>query len=353
LASQLKKANDQIRDLNAQVKQKDENANKMIAQARAAEKAANEELNERRKTWQDGLDEKDNKLNQIASERDAAEAEKNTKVAEARKLVATAQGSEAELQSRAKSLQEQLNEIKQDTPDKYDGKVLGVVAATRTVLLNVGRADGVQPKTTFGVYDAEETNVRTAKKKASVEITRVLSDNRSEARITDIDYTQPIVANDHIYSPIWSPGSRIGIALVGEMDVDQDGRDDRAYIKNLIKLNGGQVDAENVEGEVVGGMTVNTRYLVVGEGSSNRGSALVQQKMLAEADRLTIEKMSINELMDLMSPPGRARSVRYGTGNPRLSDFAPAANESTRRFVPKSQTNFRKRTPSQRRFGGK
>ena len=65
---------------------------------------------------------------------------------------------------------------------------------------------------------------------------------------------------------VWSPGSRIGIALVGKMDIDKDGRDDREYVKNMIVLNGGKIDAEDGGERIKGEVTFNTRYVVVGEG---------------------------------------------------------------------------------------
>ena len=171
----------------------------------------------------------------------------------------------------------------------------------------------------------------------------VLGPHRSEARITDTDYVEPIVRDDFIYSPIWSPCTTLGIALVGEMDIDEDGRDDRDYIRNLIRMNGGRIDAEDIRDRVSGEMSVDTRYIVVGEGELT-GAA---NDMLNEAKLLTIERMSVTELLDLMSPPGRARVVSYG-GAPKKGDFAPKAEggiiqEST------GSTSFRKRTPTPRR----
>ena len=349
LNSQLAKANADIRDLDSKLKKTEETAAKSVAMARAAEEKAVADLKKERSEFNSTLTSREQSLAKIEADSRAAQAKSAKEAADARKELSLAQGNESQAQQRAKNLQEKLNEIDRDTPDQYDGRVVGVVAATRTVLIDVGRADGIRPKTTFGVYDAEETNVRTAKKKASIEVTRVVSDHRSEARITDADYRHPIVGDDFIYSPIWSRGLRLGVALAGEMDVDQDGRDDKEYIKNLIELNGGQIDAQIVDGKIVGGMTVNTRYIVVGEGSKDAGAAAMNQ-MIEDAERLTIEKMSVSELMDLMSPPGRSRSVLYGTGAPRPSDFAPVQDETAGRYKSTGQTSFRKRAPTPRRL---
>jgi hypothetical protein len=73
------------------------------------------------------------------------------------------------------------------------------------------------------------------------------------------------------------------------------------------------------------------------------------RQMLNDASRLAIEQMSVNELMDLMSPPGRARSVKYGSGVPRPGDFAPLPPPDGLRPSTGS-TSFRKRTPTPRRL---
>lgn len=274
--------------------------------------------------------------NQMKIDLDKATAESQT-------LVAAAQKERDEAIRRAQMKQDELNVIKNDTPDQYDGRVLGVVPATKTVLLDVGRADGIMPKVSFTIYDSGDNNVRTATKKASVEVTRVLGAHRCEARITDTDYVNPIVRNDFIYSPVWSPGTRIGIALLGDMDYDQDGLDDREYLRSLIERNGGRIDAEDVDGVMKGTMTVDTRYIVVGEGELMDSA----NDMLRRAKELTIERMSVDELLDLISPPGRARSIRFGKGAVRPSDFAPEPYEKTR--TTPSGRPFRQRAPLPRR----
>ena len=70
--------------------------------------------------------------------------------------------------------------------------------------------------------------------------------------------------------------------------------------------------------------------------------------MLRTAKEWTIERMSVGELVDLMSPPGRARSVTYG-GVLRKGDFAPKPNDGVNR-VSTGTTSFRKRTPTPRRM---
>lgn len=351
LSQELARANKQIQDLRGDLATSRATAQKQLEDAKSLEQKAHADFQTALQDKTSYITENDARNQALVDERNRMQSELAQTRSDTQKQLAEAQAERDGAIRLANLKQDELNVIKKDTPDKYDGRVIGAVAATRTVLLNVGRADGIRPKTTFGVYDADDNNVRTAKKKASVEVTRVLGDHTSEARITETDFIHPIVNDDYIYSPIWSPGTLLGVALVGEMDFDKDGRDDRDYIRNLIARNGGRVDAEDVkdpggseDNVMTGKMTVNTRYIIVGDGEL-RG---VANDMLNEAKSLTIERMSVSELLDLISPPGRARSVVYG-GAPKAGDFAPQAKNGVVSSSPGSTTSFRKRTPTPRR----
>ena len=343
LNQQLSAANKQVQDLRSQLAEARKIADTQLVDAQKRENEAHQLYQKAEETLNSFRTQSETKLSSLSDQRDQMKAELDRTKAQTGQQVATAESERAKAIRRARLLKEQIDEVNRDTPDRYDGRVVGSVPATNPVILSVGQLDGVRPKTTFGIYDAEDSNVRTAVKKASVEVTKVLGKHSCEARVTDIDYTNPIVQNDYIYSPIWSPGLKQGIALVGPMDFDQDGLDDRGYIKSLITNNGGEVDAEDVDGRQVGKMDVNTRYIVIGEGQLTGGA----NEMVNEARDLSIERMSVNELLDLISPPGRARVVTYG-GAPRKGDFAPEARSGVIRASTGS-TSFRKRTPTPRR----
>jgi hypothetical protein len=69
--------------------------------------------------------------------------------------------------------------------------------------------------------------------------------------------------------------------------------------------------------------------------------------MLRLAKDLTIERMSVTELLELMSPVRRARSLTFnGAAGP--GDFPPKAREGPVRESTGSNS-FRKRTPLPRR----
>ena len=339
LSQQVAAANTQIGKLRSDLDSAKKVAATQLAEANKQRAKAQEEYNLVNQEKSDYIAQNDARNKALVDQSNKAKAELDRAKRESAAAVALAQQERDDANRRTRLKQDEINEFRSDTPDRYDGQIIGVVAATSEVMLNRGSADGVMPKMTFGVYDATDNNVRTAKKKVSIEVTRILDDHRSLARITDRHVVTPPVKDDYIYSPLWSPGERLGLALVGEMDIDKDGLDDRDYIKSLIKRNAGRVDAEDVGESVVGEMSVGTRYIVVGEGQMNK----VQIQMMNDAKMLTIEQMSVSELLELMSPPGRARSLIYGAG--KVGDFAPTPREGGAR-VSTGTTSFRKRTPT-------
>ena len=341
---ELAQARDTEKQLRSELAQVRATQEKLVAAAQQKEAAAVADANQQRTQFTASTSALQEQLAESGRQKDAAMAERLAAVARADEQVKQAQDELRGKEGQLIRLSEELNTIRQDSPDQYDGEVTGVVFATRTVWLNIGREDGVLPKFSFGVYDVDDTNVRSAKRKASIEVTKVLGAHRCEARITDTDYIDPVTRGDLIYSPIWSPGSKLGVALLGSMDVDKDGGDDRALIRNIIEMNGAHVDAEDVDGEVQGQITVNTRYLVVGEEDEDKKAAnTARTPMLDAARQLGVEQMSLSELLEKMGYAGRARSVSY-TGAINPSDVLLKPRDGSRQ-----KRTFRERTPLRRR----
>ena len=317
----------------------------IVNDARTAEGKAASDLESERAAYQEArakankrLTDLDKEINTKQRELTSLRAETDKQLAEVRLLM---KQKDEILTART----EELNRIRGESEffDVADGKILAAVPATRTVWLNMGEADGLRPKITFSVYDAAEFNLATAPKKGNIEVTKILGDHVAEARIleADYDYTNPIIQDDFIYSPLWSPGAQLGVALVGKMDLDGDDRDDRELVRNLVLLNGGRIDAEDVNGKVRGEITVDTRYLIRGDTSiGERDDANPAVKpMLDAATQLGVEQMSVDKLARSLGYAGRARTVSFdGAGNP--SDFLAKPKEGVNYKSPGS-TRYR------------
>jgi len=234
------------------------------------------------------------------------------------------------------------NDLKDESFERPDGKIVFVNQKLNLVYINLGREDALRKKVSFRVYDA--SGVAGTEKKGAIEITRILDGHSAEASIVDDSVTDPLVAGDVIYSPVWQAGRRTTFALAGFMDVDHDGRSDRELVKNIITVNGGIVQAEITDkGQHTGELTIETRYLVIGKmPSENRGDeslAAISEisKMQDEAEKLGIGIISLDRLLDDMGYHGSARAVSLGR-NAKSMDLRgrpqPSPRKLERRFAP-------------------
>ncbi len=110
------------------------------------------------------------------------------------------------------------------------------------VHVNINRSMGARPQMVMSVFDAASPGVPTERPKGTIELTKV-GDRFSVGRIVSTkDPIHPIRVGDIVYSPAWSPNSPTRFALIGKIDVNRDGRDDREELKRMIQEAGGVVD---------------------------------------------------------------------------------------------------------------
>ncbi len=126
--------------------------------------------------------------------------------------------------------------------DRPDGYVTYVDYERREVLVNINRRQGARPQMKMTIFDARSPGIPTEKPKGTIELTQV-GDQFSIARIIKTNNPiDPIRVGDIVYSAAWSPNIRMRFALVGKIDVNRDGRDDREELKRMIQEAGGVVD---------------------------------------------------------------------------------------------------------------
>jgi hypothetical protein len=126
-----------------------------------------------------------------------------------------------------------------DTPDGY---ITFVDFERREVQVNINRHQGARPQMKMTVFDANSPGVPTEKPKGNIQLIQV-GDQYSIARIERVASTiNPIRVGDIVYSPAWSPEVPMRFALIGKIDVNRDGKDDREDLKRMIEEAGGVVD---------------------------------------------------------------------------------------------------------------
>ena len=244
---------------------------------------------------------------------------------------------DSELQAMAKQLTlaraqrdrlvEEVRDLQPETPfEVAHGEVRWVDQRKGTVYIDLGRADSLARQTSFAVYSADISDVTKAGKKASIQVTQVVGDHLSEARILDDDPSNPILPGDKVHTPVWAPGQKRHFALVGFLDMDGDGKSDLTKLEALIAANGGVVDAVVDEGgNRRGKVTINTRYYVLGTAPDEKAPPAAERefsKIITEADQLGIEKIMLADLLGNMGWKNLFPVQRFGR-EARPEDYRP------------------------------
>jgi hypothetical protein len=233
-----------------------------------------------------------------------------------------------------KGLSDRQQELTAQKFEIPSGEVRWVNQHTGTAWINLGRADALQRQVTFGVYQADVSDLTTGGRKASVEVTQVLGDHLAEVRVFDDKLADPIMPGDKIYTPVWTAGEKRHFALAGFMDIRGNGKNDLQMVKDLITMNGGVIDCFlDEKGKKVGDMTVNTRYLVFGQAPSEKSQPAMTAgvtKMVNEAEKFGVQKIQLNDLIQRMGWKNPSPVVGFGRGaNPK--DFAAKPDETGQR----------------------
>jgi len=139
----------------------------------------------------------------------------------------------------------------QDIMDRPDGYVTSVDYTRREVMTNATRQMGARPMMQFSIFDSRGP-IPNKHPKAHIELISV-NDRGSLARIlppiragqnlqSTADIEDPIRQGDFVYSAVWSPNTPERFALIGKIDMNRDGRDDRDDLKRMIEASGGIVE---------------------------------------------------------------------------------------------------------------
>jgi hypothetical protein len=212
-------------------------------QARVAAEADREQVVKSAKESDDRkqklIDALNDKYNNLRVEHDDAVAAFET---ERKKLVSDSD----QLVKRVDDLREKLKTITRVSFERPDGVVRWVNNSLGLVWLNLGAQDGLKVRTTFSVYTKGHHGVARGAEdiKGQIEVTRIVDAHTAEARILDDDIFDPIAKDDPIYTPLWSPGRREKFAIVGRVDLDQDGILDRDQFRDLVADSGATLNTE-------------------------------------------------------------------------------------------------------------
>ena len=187
-----------------------------------------------------------------------------------------------------------------------------------------------------------------------------------------------MVRGDVIYTPIWSPGLVEKISIIGDIDLDGDGKSDREQFHQLMAASGVVIDNEiNDAGERIpaeGKITVQTKFLVlgnipdradiVGENEKARVDKIEKHRkeMYDEARKNGVRVVKLNDFLAHIGFEAKRRMFRPGDNVPySLKDGlkpivnAPLGETSTSKdiFRPKSAPQQQSTGTTSKLFGTK
>ncbi len=288
---------------------------------------------------------KDQTINQMRADVSRLQVEANQARDDMARLARDKDDEIANLTNINTVLRTQLDDIRRVTFEKPDGVIRNVDYTTRNVWLNLGSLDNLQPQTTFSVYEQTHYGVGRGQEdiKAQIEVTRILGPNLSEARIMPgEDLHRPIAVGDVVYSPVWTAGLKEQFAFVGNIDIDGDGKSDRALMHDILQNQGASVFLEiDDEGNRVpedAKIDVSTKFLVVGEIPDPGDFAA------ADPDLVKVKKM-LDQRAQL-----EKEAQQHGVRIVRLNDFLGymGYRPQQRLFLPGSDSPFNLRAGSTR-----
>jgi hypothetical protein len=335
----LKALNEKV---NADLKAREGIAQPKIDKAVGEADAHKKELLDKTQEYTARRDEADKNRDELKDKLDSAEKEVDKIKEIGRTKIGEANDRLSLLLKKSHKLQEDYAKVIKQHFDTASGKITWVDQRTKMVWLNLGKADFLGPLTSFSVYSSDATDVSRAEKKATIEVTQVLGDHFSEARIVDDKATNPIMTGDLIHTPIWSPGMQKHFAFVGVMDLNNSGKSDLETLITLIKSGGGVVDAYlDDKGTPFGKITERTNYVIKGKeptiAAKKLGDVADAKKeqhmfdsfnsMLGDADRLAVKVVPLSDFLEQIGYRDHNRVIKYGVGAPP-GQFEPVAPET-------------------------
>lgn len=318
-------------------------ADKLAAEQMAAQQAAaaDQKLQTMVATYQTERDAFNTERSRITTQ--AAQVQTSLRTKDQEIAAVTAKATEAQERYKAqvsdlqKALENLLNQKREREEASYEtahGRITFVNPAERIVWIDLGMADGLQRHTTFSVFDQNVNEYSAANVKGEIEVTKLIDRHLAECRILNDSNRNPIVQGDLIYTPAWRPGVFLHFAVAGFIDINGDGQEDKELLRNIIHANGGVIDAEvDASGNVVGQMTVNTRYLIRGERPDDTAgpqALAAYTTMYEQAAQMGVELMPLTRFLALMGYKAGARTVKIGGGGAANETAAPQSRPAPR-----------------------
>lgn len=128
-----------------------------------------------------------------------------------------------------------------DRIDGFDGRVVSVNEADRTVLILADSTRGMRPGLILSVYGPDDPTPPFGADKGMVEVVAIEGPTLARARIRRDATANPILGGDGVATNLWTPGESFEAVIVGYVQLDGDSGTDLDRLRELIESVGGSV----------------------------------------------------------------------------------------------------------------
>ncbi len=206
-----------------------------------------------------------------------------------------------------KSLRKEKMEIEDLKFERPDGTLLFVDQQSQLCTVDVGLADNLLVGMTFSIYSKNNSGVGRRQSdddiKGKIEIVELIGRNEAKARIVEQKRSDPPAAGDPIYSPLFWPGQKLQIAVVGLLDFDGNPGTDREEFNQIVRTSGAEVvlyvndvgkligkdGAELTISDIPNNLNSSVRFLIRGNLGDETTEDSAQQAIYMKIRELAIE----------------------------------------------------------------
>lgn len=178
--------------------------------------------------------------------------------------------------------------------DQADGYITFVDYNREEVRTTLSRRQGAHEQLIFSVFDKDAPGLPSDEPKAVIELIKV-DDNGSIGRITkQLRTADPIRHGDQVYSPSFGEHPK-SYALIGKIDLDRNGYDDREDLKRLIQATGGVISYDLPppgRGEETGEITPLTSWYIIDDSQPIRAGVGENIGATAEQEQAFLKRRS-------------------------------------------------------------
>lgn len=233
LEKQLNALQTRLDDVTNASKQKEQDLQNQIEQLRQLAFEANRKAEEYRELLNQSSEDRARTLSiKLEEQRQRAE-----------QLESELSGLRAEMNVMGQKLELALDKVRRIAPEpnraaellRPDGRITVVDDHGGVVYINLGSNDRVYMGLRFAVYDGAGAVPPDGKGKAEIEVFKIMPDT-SVARIVSRDPKRPIVIDDIVVNIIWDKDKIYKFALVGQFDINKDGKPDPDGLELISQL---------------------------------------------------------------------------------------------------------------------